>query len=41
MRAAVISDIDGSAEFQKVKLEPQNWWVVCLSWLLSCLLVLK
>ena len=30
MRAAVISDTDGSAEFQKVKLEPQNWWVVCL-----------
>lgn len=27
MRAAVVSDTDGSAEFQKVKLEPQNWCV--------------
>lgn len=32
MRAAVISDTDGSTEFQKVKLEPQNWCVSYLSW---------
>ena len=25
MRAAVVSDTDGSTEFQRVKLEPQNW----------------
>jgi len=25
MRAAVIGDTDGSREFQKVKLKPQNW----------------
>ena len=27
MRNSVISDTDGSAEFQKVELEPQNWCV--------------
>ena len=32
MRAAVISDTDGSVEFQRVKLEPQNWCAFYLSW---------
>jgi len=31
MRAAVVSDTDGSAEYQKVKLEPQNWCAFDLS----------
>ena len=27
MRAATVMDSDGSAEYQKVKLNPSNWWV--------------
>lgn len=27
MRAAVISDTDGSSEYQTVRLSPQNWYL--------------
>jgi hypothetical protein len=27
MRAAVIRDKDGAMEYQKVRLDPQNWFV--------------
>jgi hypothetical protein len=37
MRAVVISDTDGSVEYQKVKLEPQNWCVfTCSLFSLPC-----
>ena len=27
MRAAVISDMEGNAEYPKVRLDPQNWYL--------------